>query len=176
MTTTEYDAAVREIAPDLEYRAEFIPQSKSRNAGDKTPSLNWRVTFSRNGRELVTDYMQGISHLPKTEKAFNPRVIDGDAAIRRAADSGKWNTTDGYRPGHNPIPAPGISDVLSCLLLDAQAIDAGTFEEWAGDLGYDTDSRKAEAIYRECLDTGLKLRAMLGDDLISKLRDALQDM
>lgn len=99
-----------------------------------------------------------------------------EIAIKRAAESGKWNTDAPYDRGRTPLPAPSIADVLHSLLMDAEAIDAGSFEEWAGDLGYDTDSRKAEGIYRECLETGLKLRAMLGDEIINRLRDALQDI
>ena len=187
-TTTDYDAIVREIAPDLEYRAEFVPLSKSRNAGDKNPTLNWRVTFSRAGRELTTDYMQGIGHMPNYEHRFASLVVY-DAAVRRAAETGKSMLRSGQKNGYDacradrsdavfakPLPAPSIADVLSCLLLDASAIDAGTFEEWASECGYDTDSRKAEVTYRECVDHGLKLRAMLGDDLMNQLREALQDM
>ena len=42
--------------------AEFIPFSQSRNKGDKSPSLNWRVTIQRNGRAvLTTDYSAGCA-------------------------------------------------------------------------------------------------------------------
>lgn len=181
MTTAEYDAAVREIAPDLEYRAEFVPQSKSRNAGDKTPSLNWRVTFSRAGRELATDYMQGIGHLPGYK--YPTRNSMERDYLRRAAENGTYARTPSIADNASvfgvrgdKIPAPSMADVLHCLLMDAEVIDAGSFEEWAENFGYDTDSRKAEGIYRACLDTGLKLRSMLGDDLMGQLREALQDM
>ena len=175
MTTTEYTTAVREIVPDLEYRAEFVPQSKSRNAAEK-PCLNWRVFLLRGNVSMHSDYMQGIGHLPKTTEHFNPRSVDGDKAIRRACEHGTWDRHDGYRTSRNPLPAPELADVLSCLLLDAQAIDHSTFEDWASDLGYDTDSRKAEATYRACLEIGLKLRAMLGDETIARLRESVQDM
>lgn len=44
---------------------------------------------------------------------------------------------------------PKVVDCMECLLSDAEA-GKQTFEEWCGNLGYDTDSRKAEAIYRQC--------------------------
>lgn len=59
---------------------------------------------------------------------------------------------------------PTAADVLSSLLLDATSVEnAGSFEEWARDLGYDPDSRKAEKIYRACERTVPKLRRFLGD-------------
>lgn len=53
---------------------------------------------------------------------------------------------------------PELDDVLQCLLSDASMVRHGqTFEEWAGDFGYDTDSRKAEKCFNNCRDewTGL---------------------
>jgi hypothetical protein len=57
---------------------------------------------------------------------------------------------------------PTAADVLSCLILDASATEI-SFEEWCADLGYDEDSRKAEATYRACVKNGQKVRRLLGD-------------
>ena len=65
--------------------------------------------------------------------------------------------------------------VVWSLLNDARAIDYACFEDWADDYGYDSDSRKAEKIYNDCLAIGLKLRAGLGENLMEKLRDTLLD-
>jgi hypothetical protein len=43
---------------------------------------------------------------------------------------------------------PNAEDVLECLQSDSRVMGQD-FEEWCSDLGYDTDSRKAEQIYRE---------------------------
>ena len=42
-------------------------------------------------------------------------------------------------------------------------------------LGYDPDSRKAEGIYRACLELALKLRNGLGEKLLAELREAVAD-
>lgn len=60
---------------------------------------------------------------------------------------------------------PRASEVLSCLLSDAASVnDTRSFTEWCADLGYDTDSRKAEATYRACERIARKLARFLGDD------------
>ena len=60
---------------------------------------------------------------------------------------------------------PTAADVLSCLLSDATSFEnAGSFEEWAREYGFDTDSRKAERIYRELENLAPKVRRLLGDD------------
>lgn len=60
-----------------------------------------------------------------------------------------------------PVP-PTAADVLYCLASDARALDL-TFEEFASEFGYDTDSRKAERAWRQCRELGVKVRMLLGD-------------
>lgn len=168
----------------LATRAEFVPWSRSRNfkedAKPSDRSLNWKVTLTKDGRDVMTfGYSAGVGHCPSYK--FNARwTLDYTALI-------EWETEHGYPAtdklgGRYPVRRPGSKriepktlDVVSSLILDASAIDYPTFEEWAGDLGYDTDSRKGEAAYRACLETALKLRAVLGDDGLNRLRDAASD-
>lgn len=58
---------------------------------------------------------------------------------------------------------PTADGCLECLLSDASAADQD-FESWAGDMGADTDSRKAEATYKACVKVGENMRRLLGDD------------
>lgn len=60
-------------------------------------------------------------------------------------------------------PKPDAAEVLDSLRSDAQSVDcARDFEDWASDLGYDTDSRNAHAIWLACMELGRKLRFFLG--------------
>ncbi len=70
----------------------------------------------------------------------------------------------GCRPvkGWMPTP-PDASSVIDSLLLDVSGLDQ-RFEDWAADLGYDEDSRRAEIIYYECLKVLPLLHALLGED------------
>jgi len=68
---------------------------------------------------------------------------------------------------------PTAADVLECLRSDASSVDsARDFEDWARDLGYDTDSRKAESTYRACLKVAARLRRFLGADAYAELMTA----
>ena len=57
---------------------------------------------------------------------------------------------------------PTADGVLECLLSDASSADE-EFINWAGDLGYDPDSRKAERIYNAVKKQTAKLKQFLGD-------------
>jgi len=59
---------------------------------------------------------------------------------------------------------PELDGVLSCLASDASGYEnARTFEEFCGEYGYETDSRKAERIYRACGRAAAALKRLLGD-------------
>ena len=65
---------------------------------------------------------------------------------------------------------PTLADVLDCLASDASGVDnAQSFEAWASEYGYDTDSRKAEATYRACEKQAQELKALLGQDAYNQL-------
>jgi hypothetical protein len=59
---------------------------------------------------------------------------------------------------------PTAAEVLDCLASDAAGFEnARSFEEWASEYGYDTDSRKAERAYKAISRQAAKLRALFGD-------------
>ena len=63
---------------------------------------------------------------------------------------------------------PTAEGCLDCLLSDAQA-GGQSFEEFCREFGYDPDSRKAEATWRECRRTAVGMRRLLGDDFAAFL-------
>lgn len=164
----------------LTVRADFVPFSKSRNAGDKVRSLNWIVTLVRNGRDiLTTDYMAGTGHCPAhsapVKLAGNPRSLLRAQAIERETETGVATTfaAHGLAMLQRGAPInPDAASVVHCLIMDADVLDYRNFEEWAGEVGFDPDSRKAEATYKACMEIALSLRNGLGDADYSALRAA----
>ena len=174
---------------DLWVDVEFVPLSRSRNAKEKRPTVNWRYRLYRGKRPVNVhgsalahemsklrpidegDYSQGVGHL-KGPKGFNfmGRTVDDQEAIRGACETGRARFESDFIHKVFAVP-PTLVDILGSLCMDASAIDEGSFENWADSLGYDRDSRKGEAIYRACVDTALRLRAAIGDEALTKLRD-----
>lgn len=70
--------------------------------------------------------------------------------------------------------APSAASVLYSLVLDSEAGNE-TFYDWCGNLGFDTDSRKALATYEACQNNSNKLRKLFDRAMIEKLSEALQD-
>lgn len=179
---------------------EFVPFSRSRNAkpdsgfGDGKPwkSLNWIVRLKRtaSSREpfLETDYGQGVAYAPASSAkprgvgtgdassryfaGLRERAIDAEIETGRVHEFGDsmMMSRDGIRDTRKPVPEPRLGDVLQSLASDSRVLDEGGFEQWAESLGYDTDSRKAESIYRACTDIAAKLQSNLGRRALEELQ------
>lgn len=71
--------------------------------------------------------------------------------------------------GNNGAP-PTLTEVLECLASDAVSVkNSGSFEEWASELCFDTDSRKAEKIYETTKRNTETLEATLGTEAFEQL-------
>jgi len=159
---------------------EFVPFSKSRNANpnaktsDKT--LNWKVSFTRNGQRFASDYSQGIGHCP-SYKQNAQFTIDYCAKLDLEVETGRKAKPDMFavRASKEQI-ALDTDDVIECLIMDSSVLDYPNFESWADDFGYDKDSRKAEAIYQECLKQALEMQALFGRELMTALSSIIGGM
>ncbi len=154
----------------LTVTSEFIPFSQSRNAKEKHKSLNWKVTLNKDSRAiLTTDYSAGSGHAPSYKQSDN--TVNRAKQVEYECETGR-NANYGARDKNI---TPNATDVIASLVMDSSVLDESSFEDWASSLGYETDSRKAEAIYRACLDIALKLRNGIGESGLSELREAFQD-
>lgn len=197
--TTEIETPAETLPQAIEamgitMTAVFVPWSASRNKGEKEinystqkptdrprRSLNWRVTIHYQGRDvLTTDYGAGTGHCPADKAIWSvpghsPQALKAEA-IALETEKGMEATLMGgaVRASRKPI-LPNLADVIHSMASDSDVIDHPTFESWASDFGYDTDSRKGEAVYRACLELALKMRAGFGDAGLERLRAAAHD-
>lgn len=59
---------------------------------------------------------------------------------------------------------PTAEHVLDSVASDAAGVEDQSFEDFCGEYGYDTDSRRAEKTYNACRKSAEKLRKFLGDE------------
>lgn len=172
-------AAIDELG--LTVRAEFVPWSESRHRGEPTPSLNWKVTLVRDGRDvLTTDYGAGPGHCPsykhgdrsKIQRELIARECEHGFAMRWSANIDAPTFVGVTR--RKPI-LPDTCSVVASLVSDSDALNYPRFEEWASDNDVDPDSRAGEACYRASLEIALALRNGVGEDGLRKLTEACQD-
>jgi len=83
---------------------------------------------------------------------------------------GRRQYTTYFSQGYGITGDPDAEGVLNCLALDSSGIEnTSSFEGWCCEYGYDTDSRKAEKIFKVCERQAKKLKVFLGEHLYQQL-------
>ena len=127
-------------------------------------SSKFQVTIKRNNRQFTTEFSKGHrvwvkgAHL---NAMYVPRkhIKDGKQVELysllcpdKCTDSQRKHQQaifDEYEMLTRPIP-PSLDEVISSLITDANCVRFGqSFEDFCGDLCYDSDSRTAEKTYVE---------------------------
>lgn len=96
-------------------------------------------------------------------------------ALTREGCGAKPTIYTEYSMGSAHKSAPKLADVLHSLHSDAIGADCETFESWAGSYGYDTDSRKAESIYRACVAITGHMRQLFTPEELDQLDTLFSD-
>lgn len=119
--------------------------------------MNTKQFVNKHGIKISCEWADENKNNPGWKEATHFRVT-----LRM---KGKQLTTY-FSHGYGISGEPTADSVLEALASDSSGIEnARSFEEWAGEYGYDTDSRKAETIYKVCEKQAEKLQRFLGDEL-----------
>jgi hypothetical protein len=122
----------------------------------------WFVTFTgKGGNKQESEYHTGLGH--RKCVALRHYGWSNYTSVQRK----RW-------VNENELPvSPFACAVLYCLLSDMSCAN-DTFEDWCGNVGYDTDSRKALQTYLSCQENGTKLRKVFNNDLLKQIEKALE--
>jgi hypothetical protein len=153
---------------ELRFEFEYVPQQAL--CFDDLKRV-WKYVLYKGARKVCDGtYTAGIAHAPSYTRG---RItLDIATAVRKECATGMKQVS---KSKHEPL-LPDVTDVMGCLVSDGSAIDHPTYESWARDLGYDEDSRKGEKIYRACVETGLALRALLGEVELQRLGELCSEL
>lgn len=158
------DEAIDKIS--LTYTAEFVPQKFSRNRESKTLSINWRITLSKDGVFISTDYMQGVGHIPtykysKYLQRTNEIMVSSIGKYRKSENGMDY-----------PLPKPKLKDILYSLTVDSDVFNYDDFEDWADSYGYNPDSIKDKEVYESCLVMGKQFKKLVN---INDMQELFED-
>ncbi|ADX32114.1 hypothetical protein PAK_P30100 [Pseudomonas phage PAK_P3] len=164
LTSQEIETSVDEFLKSIDVTLATVPLGE-RKVEDWVHDL-WSVSFIRgDGRRgvLDTEFRTGIGH----RKATIPMPVD----IRRLAPNILARVA--WEKRHIKPVAPKAACILSSLILDCD-VGSSTFEEFCGDFGYDTDSRKALDTYMACQETTSKLRRLFSQEEVETIRSLVE--
>lgn len=136
------------------WKTYFVPRAGHRQEFEFFTGLGLRAEPTAGDRRLCR--LPGL-----TEKDITQRTIYGRRYLAALEAARKPQ-------------APHAADVLHSLILDSSATEQ-SFGSWCGELGYDSDSRKAERTYRACQENSDNLRRVFSRDVLAQLFEALQE-
>jgi hypothetical protein len=114
-----------------------------------------------------------VSSNPNMDASMMDRSSHYLCKIFKAGRVTPMNVTFSQGAAHKNKPT--LSTVLDCLASDASGVMHGqTFEDWASDYGYDTDSRKAERTYRAVCNQTQELLLLVGPDGLDELVNEIE--
>lgn len=96
----------------------------------------------------------------------NPNMADmpaGSSHWKCTLRCGRRQMTVFFSQGPAICHEPTAAEVLDCLASDASCLQGQSFENFCDELGYDTDSRKAERTYNALHKQTDKLTRFLAD-------------
>lgn len=149
------------------------PETKSDKAW---PHISFWITFTNaKGKGFSTRYKLGVGHvkwtgkgLPERVQVFvnsrqkNPHVqfVDKLAEAQAAA----------YLANEQKV-RPEAFEVLACVCAESHEARENSFEDWAENFGWNTDSRKAERMHRQLSDQWHTLAALIGRENVQKFAE-----
>lgn len=165
---SEYDKATELVAKELgiEMTVKFF-KNDYYFAGDKDTRDIYKITLKRGSREYSFKFGQSIMKSQHYQ----------DKNTGRTYTLNGGNRTGGYR-AINPQylkdycvlikgEEPTMYDVLVCL----EKYDVGTFDDFCGEFGYDTDSRSAKKTYKAVVKEWDKMCSLFSDQELEVLRE-----
>ena len=132
---------------------------------------------------LTTPFSMGIGHIPGYQAYGIVKEFGGtwsrpslllDAHVRRICATGQVPAGASGAVRGTPI-LPNQKDILYSLVLGADAGNYRDFEDWADNLGYNSDSIKDKGVYETCLAIWQALVKAVGTDGLRRLTEAFQD-
>lgn len=173
------------LLSSLKWEFVFVPWKASRNRNEKYPSLNWIVVLRTDTKSMSVEYMAGSGHCPSYEQRETHESRNG---VHHECATGKpytdgWNNRfkatkkakeNGTLENGNIIPKR--KDVIYSLVSDSYSADE-SFEDWASNFGYDSDSISAKNTYETCVKQTREFTAVLRalgikfDDLREEFQD-----
>ena len=148
--------------------------SDDSDPGRKRSVFKWSVTIVNKGRLYTGDYSAGLAHCTKSREKWlketngeygrntSDKHIPNNLVIAQALQPRGVTAYDCEGIVY-PIPPTAARD-LENLQGDAQAGESLPLKDFCSELGYDSDSRKAERVWRACQETRGHMQKLFGAD------------
>lgn len=185
MKTSEITSQLNDLGFSLEVLGNPIGQVK-----DNWPNIHFSIRLMFRGKiVLESPYSLGIGHVQPGKYRTGSLNLHGWTANEESLLM-TWQSKPNANFKDKQLQAdvaaklariqkvsPQLEDVVSSLFPDGSPFfNAESFEDWAANFGYDTDSIKARDIYQTCMETGRKLSASIPKEVLSQAQEIVSEL
>lgn len=171
-TLTDYNVQALDFlnATNTEMTVEFIENGKHFD-DDKHNRDIYKVTFKRGNRKFSIRFGQSLINSAKIVDTVtgNEYTTDGSTlkGNLRITDMERYKSALGWQLRNVKGTPPTAYDVLTCL----EKYGHEDFEDFCGEFGYDTDSRRAKKIFKSVQKEYHNVCKLWSDEEIEQLRE-----
>ena len=166
MTTYEQQAAEFLTVTGTTFTAEFLENGKHCEDDANNRDI-YKITLKKGQRKYSFKFGQSlvnstkyVDNVTKNEYTTNGSPLKGNMRVVTLTYFSEYCRKV-------PGTAPTAYDVLACLTK----YDPGTFEDFCGEFGYDTDSRKAYKTYKAVKREWKNVAILFTDEQLDMLRE-----
>src|SRR5688572_28333581 len=182
------ESIIAEQLTALGFALAIVSGPKGEVRDNDWPCIAYSVRLEYKGRNVIeTDYRLGVGHVKvPTRWEDQPEGLTRDETYAFNTLRNKPSAQLKDKALHASFAAklakaqkvvPQLTDVMHSLMMDGESFfDATTFEDWCANMGYDADSRKAEAIYKACDDIGRKLARGIPSEVLAQVREIVSEL
>jgi hypothetical protein len=150
---------------------------------DEWPNILYNVTFSKDGRNLSTEYRLGVGHVNWKDVKFGTcnlgrLTADQESAVytiqrnpgAQLKNKALWASTAANIARIQKV-APKPYEVLAAICQDGQDAHGESWDNYAGNFGMDADSIKGRKTYDFCCDLYHQVTALIGAANVAKFAE-----
>lgn len=172
--TTDYEQKAIDFLQktNTSFSAKYLRNGKHWE-DDKDHRDIYEIKLKRGSRSYAFTFGQSIMNSQYYQDPLKGRTYTLNGGCRtgnyKITDIEKYKNSFGFGKGLKLVKgeAPTPYDVLSCLTK----YDPGTFEDFCGEFGYDTDSRKAEKTYKAVCEEYTRLCTLFTPEEMEEMQD-----
>ncbi len=163
--TDEYDKKAEEFLKltNTTFKAEFLKHDKHFEDDTETRNI-YKIVLTRGSRTFDFNFGQSIV----CSGQWIVFTMEGKKLMHGTyAQMEKFRSKGIQVQKNKDFKEPSAYDVLSVLTK----FDPGSLEDFCGNYGYSTDSRKAEKTYNAVMNEWNNLKMLFSDEELEKLRE-----
>lgn len=168
MNTVNYQQQAQDFLTktNTTFKAEFVKFDKHFDDDEYGRDI-YTITLKRGDRVYAFSFGQSLKDSSRYYDTVTKRIFSPSG---QGLNCNVKVTSDTFFKNHCQLikgEEPTAYDVLACLTK----YEVGTFEDFCSDFGYDTDSRRAEKIYKAVCDEWMNVQRLFTDEEIEQLRE-----